>query len=101
MSKPTKQQWLDFIEEQTQSDQSVPAFCQSKNISVDNFYYHRGRQRKNTSINASPFVRAQLNDNSLPIKNQADLILSVGRSQLQLPVNISPQWLATLIASLA
>lgn len=101
MNKPTKQQWLDFIEEQNKSEQSVPVFCRAKNISIDNFYYHRGKQRKKTSVNASPFVRAQFHDNNSIIKNQPNLILSVGKSQLQLPADISPHWLATLMTSLA
>jgi hypothetical protein len=60
--KPTvsKQQWLDWINEQEQSDLSIAAFCRNKTINADNFYYHRGQHRKNSLTASSAFVRAQL-----------------------------------------
>lgn len=48
----SKQQWLDWISEQEQSDLSVAAFCRSKSINLDNFYYHRGQQRKKLPLQA-------------------------------------------------
>jgi len=56
MNKPTKQQWLDFIDEQKQSDLSITEFCRNKNISADNFYYHRSRLLKKSNTNNSPFI---------------------------------------------
>jgi hypothetical protein len=46
--KPTvsKQQWLDWIDEQEQSSLFIAAFCRNKKINADNFYYHRGQYRK-------------------------------------------------------
>ena len=101
MNKPTKQQWLDFIDEQKKSDISITEFCRNKNISADNFYYHRGQLLKKSNTNSSPFIQAAVTKNSSSTKQPSCLTLNVGRSQLQLPATISPQWLAALMASLA
>jgi putative transposase len=101
MNKPNKQQWLAFIDEQKQSDLSITEFCRNKNISADNFYYHRGQLLKKMKFDSSPFIKASVTKNASSIKPPSCLILNVGRSQLQLPETISPQWLAALIASLA
>ena len=55
----SKQQWLDWIDEQEQSGLSVAAFCRNKTINADNFYYHRGQHRKKSLPSDSRFVRAQ------------------------------------------
>jgi len=101
MNKPTKQQWLDFIDEHKQSDLSITAFCRNKNISADNFYYHRGQLLKKMKGDSSPFIKASVTKNASSVKPASYLTLSVGRNQLQLPATISPQWLAALMASLA
>ena len=101
MNKPTKQQWLDFIDEQKQSDLSITAFCRNKNISADNFYYHRGQLLKKMKIDSSPFIKASVTKDTSSTNQPSCLTLNVGRSQLQLPATISSQWLAALMVSLA
>ena len=101
MNKPTKQQWLDFIDEHKQSDLSITEFCRNKNISADNFYYHRRQQLKKASTNSSPFVQATVTNSPSLVNQPSFLTLNVGRSQLQLPTTISPQWLAALMVLLA
>ena len=101
MNKPTKQQWLDFIDEHKQSDLSITEFCKNKNISADNFYYHRKQQLKQASINSSPFIQATVTKYAPSANQSSFLTLNVGRSHLQLPATTSPQWLAALMASLA
>jgi hypothetical protein len=101
MNKPTKQQWLDFIDEQKQSDLSITEFSKNKNISADNFYYHRSQLLKKPNTNNSTFIKAAVTKNSSSTKQPSCLTLNVGRSQLQLPTTTSPQWLAALMASLA
>jgi putative transposase len=101
--KPTvsKQQWLDWINEQEQSDLSIAAFCRNKTINADNFYYHRGQHRKNSLNASSAFVRAQLMDDSALIASQSDMTLCVGRSRLSISASVSPEWLSALMTSLA
>jgi hypothetical protein len=101
--KPTvsKQQWLDWINEQEQSDLSIASFCRNKTINADNFYYHRGQHRKNSLTASSTFVRAQLMDDSALIASQSDMTLCVGRSRLSISASVSPEWLSALMTSLA
>jgi putative transposase len=101
MNKPTKQQWLGFIDEHKQSDLSITEFCRNKNISADNFYYHRSQLLKKESTNSSPFIQATVTKHVSSVNQSSFLTLNVGRSQLQLPPTTSPQWLAALMASLA
>mgnify|MGYP001096707688 CR=1 FL=1 len=101
MNKPTKQQWLDFIDEHKQSDLSITEFCRNKNISADNFYYHRGQKLRKSNTNKSPFIKAAVTKNASSTHQSPKFTLIVGRSQLQLPATTSPQWLAALMASLA
>ena len=96
----SKQQWLDWIEEQQKSGLSVAAFCRDNMINADKFYYHRGQLNKPSPPDGSVFVRAQRTDPQLTI-NKSDLTLTIGRSRLQVPGNVSPQWLAALMTSLA
>jgi hypothetical protein len=100
--KPTvsKQQWLDWINEQEKSGLSIAAFCRKHTINADNFYYHRGQHHKKL-LPAANFVRAQLVDDSALIKSQPDMTLCVGRSRLHISVGVSPEWLSSLMASLA
>ena len=101
--KPTvsKQQWLDWIDEQELSSLSIAAFCRNKKINADNFYYHRGQHRKKSLPASSTFVRAQLVNDSALIKSQPDMTLCVGRSRLSISASVSPEWLSALMTSLA
>lgn len=101
MNKPTKQQWLDFINEHKKSDLSITEFCRHNSISADNFYYHRGQQLKKSNTNKPPFIKAAVTKNVSSTHQLSTLTLIVGRSQLQLPTATSPQWLAALMVSLA
>ena len=101
--RPTvrKQQWLDWIDEQEQTSLSIAAFCRSKKINADNFYYHRGQHRKKSLPATTAFVRAQLADDTALITSQPDMTLCVGRSRLHVSANVSPEWLSALMISVA
>lgn len=96
-----KQQWLDWIDEQEQSDLSIAAFCRNKAINAENFYYHRGQLRKKSLPKNSGFVRAQVVDDSALIKPDPEITLCVGRSRLHVSASVSPEWLSALMVSLA
>ena len=97
----SKQQWLDWINEQEKSGLSIAAFCRKHTINADDFYYHHGQHRKNPLPSAENFVRAQLVDGSALIKSQPDMTLCVGRSRLHISASVSPEWLSSLMTSLA
>ncbi len=92
-----KQQWLDWLNEQEQSDLSIAAFCRSKEISADNFYYHRKKAQQKPHADAPGFVRAKLPQ----LSRQSSLTLTRGQTTLLFPCNTSPQWLAALMMALA
>tara|TARA_B100000953_G_scaffold297114_1_gene291253 strand:+ start:111 stop:413 length:303 start_codon:yes stop_codon:yes gene_type:complete len=94
----SKQQWLDWIDEQAQSGLSVAAFCRSRAINVDNFYYHRGQQRKKSLAENAPFVRAQCVTEPAVTPN-ASVRLTLGDLTLYLPLD-NPLHTAQLIKAL-
>ncbi len=97
----SKQQWLDWISEQEQSHLSIAAFCRQKDIRADNFYYHRQQQRKAAIPNSAPFIRATSPNKDGEVVRAESIRLTCGRSCLMLPCDVSPQWLAALMAALA
>lgn len=93
----SKQQWLQLLNEQTQSGLTIAAFCRSKDINTKQFYNHRHKARL-ADTQPSPFVKAQPSpDQPMP----TDIRLQYGKTQINLPVNVTPQWLAQLLTSLA
>ena len=97
----TKQQWIDWINEQEQSDLSIAAFCRQKEIKADNFYYHRKQERKTNLADSSPFVRATASAKPVAVIGSEPITLICGRNCLKLPRDVSPKWLAALMAALA
>lgn len=93
----SKQQWLDFLSEQKQSGLTVAAFCRDKNINAKNFYNHSLKARR-ASSKTPPFVKAQLSPDR-PVAT--GITLQHGKTQINLPASVSPQWLAQLLATLA
>lgn len=92
-----KQQWLDWIDEQKNSGLSIAAFCRNKAISADNFYYHRGQQRKNKVVDAPNFVRAQLSPEAVAATDTIKVML--GNLVLHLPLD-KPLYTAQLLKAL-
>ena len=80
----SKQQWLNWIDEQEQSDLSIAAFCRTQQINVDNFYYHRAQQRKKTARKETGFVRAQLP--APPITSTAVITITYSEVTIRLPL---------------
>ena len=97
-STVSKQQWLDWIDEQEQSGLSVAAFCRNKTINLDNFYYHRGQQRKKSLPKYAGFVRAQLEPEPI-ITPLTTVRISMGELTVDLPLD-KPLHTAHLIKAL-
>lgn len=94
----SKQQWLDWIDEQEKSSLSVAAFCRNKSINADNFYYHRGQHRKQSLPVDSGFVRAQCARESTVISSPP-VRVTLGNLTIYLPLD-KPLQTAQLIKAL-
>lgn len=92
--KYNKQQWAEFINGQQQSDLSIADYCREHDISIKRFYYHRSQHMKHCKPSA--FIQAKP-----PSIRTTQLTLQCGRGQLQLPSDVSPAWLASLMMALA
>lgn len=91
-----KERWLELLAEHEQSGLSVAAFCRSKDIIAKSFYNH-SRKARFAAENPQAFVRAQLVKNA---PAPAGITLNHGKTQLTLPVSVSPTWLASLVQAL-
>jgi len=94
----SKQQWLDWIDEQEKSGLSVTAFCRNKSINADNFYYHRGQHRKKLLPADSGFVRAHCVREPAAISSSL-VRLTLGNLTIDLPLD-KPLQTAQLIKAL-
>lgn len=99
MSKRSKQQWRELIVQFEQSGLSQAQFCQQLNINAKYFSLRfRQRQVELQQASNSDFIAVQ------HIKPQTstphNLKLSISQVQLELPSDVSPQWLGTLMREL-
>lgn len=92
----TKRQWLELFTEQEQSGLTVAEFCRKKEINAKNFYNHASKIRLSAQI-APAFVRAQV-ANRAP--DPSEITLRHGKTKINLPISVSPQWLAALLLAL-
>lgn len=91
-----KQQWLELIAEQQQSELPAAEFCRRKNISVKKFYNHASKSRQPQQA-PTAFVQAQVTS-SVPAAGE--ITLHYGTTQLNFSSSVSPQWLASLLQAL-
>lgn len=93
--------WLDIFERQEQSGLSAVAFCRQHQINIQTFYARRSDIRLQRTSNKFVHVKREVTtiESHLEDVTQA-LTLEHGCSQLRVPVNVSPYWLASLMKAL-
>ena len=96
----SKAEWQSLIEQQASSGLNGVAFCALHGLSRKSFYRHRKvLGDKSTDLVSSPFIKVKADSvHALPLQPVA--ILHYRDSQLQLPVNTDPTWIAELIRAL-
>lgn len=99
----SEQQWQSLISEHQDSALTIEKFCQSKGITTGRFYYYK--KKFETRCENSGFMQAQVIEHrSMQVvrtKTSAPQIsLQYGGAKLDLS-NSSPEYLATLLKSLA
>jgi len=97
MARRTKAEWLSLFQQQRDSGLSIKDFCQQHQLNPGYFSKRRGELESRTDV-ASPFVRITGNSPTEPVSSR--LLIRVGQAELQLPVNISPQWVAQLLRAM-
>ena len=111
MTRRTRTQWQALFNEYDQSGLTAAAFCREKKL-CPKYFSLRRRQLNTKAVEiqeaaASPksFVRAMVSAGEqrspVLIGSADEIVLCQGDWHLSLPTSISPQWLASLINSLA
>ena len=99
MQPATQQKWLTIVEQQKQSDLTILQFCRQINISPSTFY-QRKRELATLSQPSAPFIKAQITQ-TVEVETQLEPIcLTLGKANLTLPLQTTPQYLAALINEL-
>lgn len=100
MTKRTKDDWRELIEQQIASNLSVAEFCKQHSLAQTYFYKRKSDLKKLAKKpQASSFIKV-----SKPLVNDyqnVSIKVQHKQSQLSLPVSVSPSWLAEFIKALA
>ncbi len=97
-------EWQSLIIEHSHSDQSALDFCRDHGLYAKTFYRHRKALRKKGLVPApatTPFVQLKTEPVLQRPLPSHGLELHFRDSRLQLPPDIDPSWLATLMRKLA
>lgn len=94
MIRRTRNEWLQLIEDHKQSNLTATEFC--KNKGIDPKYFSLKKSKLQSSESASSFVQALT-----PVATGPELSLSWGDTDINLPANTSPIWLAQFVRELA
>jgi len=100
--KRTKQQWLELIQAQQNSDLSIIDFCREQNLPLNNFYARRSDWLKSkriaTNLEPSAFSKVAVAERSE--SSATAITLSIGKATLSIPSSADAVWLAKLIGQL-
>ncbi|WP_028865276.1 IS66 family insertion sequence element accessory protein TnpA [Psychromonas aquimarina] len=96
MQEKTRHKWIALIEQQQASGLSVVEFCDNNQVSPKSFY---SRRKILTQGNAeSSFIKVNTTKSSAQVNY---LQLSIGPASLQIPGDVNPQWLGTLLQAVS
>ncbi len=93
MTRRTRSEWLQLIEEHKNSSLSATDFCKSKGI--DPKYFSLKKANLKSTDEYSPFIEALS-----PISTGPELSLSWAGADINLPADTSPIWLAQFMREL-
>lgn len=93
MGRRTSEQWQALLTEHTQSGLTVAAFCRQHGINQKYFYLRRKQLSVSTK---SAFIPV-----SVVAQPRTEMQLDYREASLQLPPDVSPQWLASLMRNLS
>ncbi len=97
-----EQDWLNLFEQQKQSGLTAVEFCRQQQINVQTYYTRRRDIRlQQTSSKFVQVKREVTKVESYTEGMRGELLLQLGNAQLNLPTNISPHWIATVMKALA
>lgn len=99
----SKQQWLELIQAQQDSELSISDFCREHDIAVKYFYSRRSDLLKpeipEADVEPSSFSQVVVADRPKPASTV--LSLNVGKATLSIPSSTDAIWLAKLMEQFA
>lgn len=95
MKRRTLDDWTTLIEQQQASGLTIVDFCKQNKLPTSNFYKYRAKLQKTETAPKLVKVNSKL---ITPVN--AQITLTHGKTQLILPSNCEPQWLAGFIKAL-
>jgi len=105
MTRRTKQQWQELVEQHAQSGLTTRDFCQQHNIHLQTFYSSRHAlglatptkpsKKSPTAASTSQFVQANL------VNHNSSIVMQTREAQLSFSSTCDPLWVAKLLKGLA
>jgi transposase-like protein len=100
MKRRSKEDWRELIKQQVSSGLSVADFCQQHDLGQTYFYKRKSELNQSTEAREkTAFIK--VGKKTLNSAQSAIIKMQYQRTQISLPVSISPLWLAEFIKALA
>ena len=91
--------WLNHIERWQRSGLSQAAYCRKNNLNANSFTGRLSEFRKQVNSCAPELIPVQVKVDEEPLSTHT-LVLTVNNCRLELPMQVSTQWLADLLRCL-
>lgn len=101
MGRKQTKNWPSLISQQQQSGLTVAEFCREHKLTRSNFYHQLAQLKLSTQTNISPPAFIKLTSSPVSTSSANKLRLNYHQVFIDLPHDVSAQWLAQLLRSLA
>ena len=99
--KMSKEQWLEHVARQQESEYSRARYCRDHGLNLNSFNYYRSRSIRQVSTQPTGFAKVVRDQDSNSTPQAAGLRLLIGRDLcLAIDIPTSPSWIAGLIHEL-
>jgi hypothetical protein len=99
MKRLTTEQWQDLIQHQSKTQLTIAEFCKLYQLTPSSFYKHKASNNTKPKHKNSPFIKVKPTVKAQQIL--PTIKLEHNKTQLHLPLNIQPDWLAKFVKALA
>lgn len=89
----SQEQWQTLIKEQKTSGLTIIDYCQQQQLATSSFY----AVRKKIGLSSGNFIRAKITQQVEFVEEQASIIVTVGKANVNLPITTSATYLSQLL----
>ena len=99
MKHLARSHWQDLIRQQSKSQLTIAEFCKQLQLNNSSFYKHKAKPEKANVKTTSHFVKVKPALSPRPVTGS--IKIQHHQTHIDLPMTITPTWLAELVKALA